>query len=254
MTKTTKSDLKPKKSRGKPKTWSSSSKVDEILELFPKDGSRIRAKELKEKALDQGISPNTRYPYLKKLEEFSQTMKEAIPAAKRAEIYYRLITKEELFDVKETLEEIYPYFERIMTVKIPIDVTNPILQSVLEMNLALLLAYLLKIGKKARTIEDPQKRKEFINITLQIHLHPLLLMLSSLPEIDPKHWGNAFVTVDQMRHASRETFINEVKRILPDHLSTLFLDLYDDFRQGRMKPFEEKWKEFAKLSSELKRK
>jgi hypothetical protein len=247
-----KGDLGRKKSSGRPRTWSGSSKLHQILELFPKDGSRIQAKELKKKALDQGISPNTLYPYLKKLEDFSQTMKEAIPAAKRAEIYYRLITKEELFGVKETLEEIYPYFERIMTLKIPIEVTNPILQSVLEMNLALLLAYLLKIGKKARTIEDPQKRKEFINITLQIHLHPLLLILSSLPEIDPKHWENAFVTVDKMRHTSRETFINEVKRILPDHLSTLLLDLYDDFRQGRMKTFEEKWKEFAKLSSELK--
>jgi hypothetical protein len=254
MIKTTKSDLRPKKSRGRPKTWSSSSKLDEILELFPKDGSRIRAKELKEKALDQGISPNTFYSYLRTLEDFSQTIKETIPAAKRAEIYYKLITKDKLFGVKETLEEIYPYFERIMTVKIPVELKNPILQSVLEMNLALLLAYLLKIGKKARTIEDPQKRKEFINITLQIHLHPLLLMLSSLPEIDPKHWENAFVTVDGMRHTSRETFINEVTRILPDHLSTLLLDLYDDFRQGRMKTFEKKWKEFAKLSSELKQK
>lgn len=239
-----------KKSRGRPKIWSDTSKLDEILELFPKDGSSIQAKELKEKALNQGISPNTLFYYRRKLTDNLQIVKWVDVQAKRSKFYYKRITDEELFGLKEFWTKNVPLIMQTWE-KDPIEITGPIKKITLEKAMVLFLTYLFKTGEKARTIEDPQKRKEFIDIMLHIHLHPSLLIFSSLLAIESKHWGEALKTIQEMWQTTDKKLSDEIKRNLPEELSTLLLDSNKAFREGRLDEFKKKSKEFKKLKKSM---
>jgi len=242
--------------KGRPKGKLSSIKLFVILELFPKDGSLIQAKELKQEALKRRISPNTLFHYLRTLERNLVVSKHVDASFMPPRVYYKRLTEEELFGIKAVMRKDLPLIERIWLEgkQVPLEITEPLKKSLFEKYLALLLAVLLRVGAKAKEIEDLQKRKEFIDILLELHLHPYLLMLSSLSEIEPKQWEDAFSIVEKMRQKSDSTFRDEIKKILPKKLSTLLSDLLSDFRQGKMKKFERKSERFMKLASSLKHK
>lgn len=238
---------KRKNPRGRPKVWGGPNKLDEILDLFPKDGSRIQHKELKRKALEKGISPNTLYLYLRKLEENLQVIKEVDISAKPPKVFYKRLTNKDFLRIEEIhLPEAELTWLR--SKEIPTEVRERFERSYLEKALALLLAYLLRIGERASAIDDYQKRKEFIDIALDIHLRPLLFMLSDR-RIEPRHWADAFEIVEKMQRGSDQAFRDEMKRILPEELWALLCEALDT---KEMREFAKKSRKFTELVSSLK--
>jgi hypothetical protein len=217
------------RTRGRPKKKDGQDKLIEILKLLPEDGSKIQAKELKQRAHNQKISPNTLFDYLRILEDNFQVIKEVDVPAKPPKVYYKRITEEEFFG-KELFLKNQAYLERGWSIAEKLSKTGeelePLKKSVLVAYLLLFTGYLTKIGSKAREIKDVNKRKEFIDITTRIHLLPNLLKLSSLGYFEPKDWGSGLGAVREMMQKSKESFGSEIKKIirpygLPSSLSGL---------------------------------
>jgi len=262
-------DPKRKKSRGRPRIWSKigrPSKLEEILALFSEDGPRIQAKELKQKALKQGISPNTLFPYLRRLEDNFQVMKEVDVPAKPPKVYYKRITEEEFFGkeaflkIEAYLELMWPIAEKLPKMGVSLDSLK---KSVLESWSCLFTKYLMIIGSKAREIKDANKRKEFIEITTRIHLLPKLLKLSSLMCFEPKDWRGVLGVVEENIQKSKESFMGEVKKIylrpdvLPSSLSRVFSELLERGEELTGKEIEKLVKVIAESlnpKSEVKKK
>lgn len=241
-----------KKARGRPKVRLGQFKMFQVKQLLPADGSPIQAKDLKEKAKKEKISGNTLFHYLDILGKHSLVLKDADLSFKPPRVYYKLSPEEVSSEIKEMegiLSKIYPPIGRtwFKAKQVPFEMTEPLRKSVFENCLALLFTYLLRIGARARTIEDERKREEFISIVLNINFYPYLLMVSSLVDFKPEYWIDALEIVKEMRQKSGKMFSDEIKRILPTNLSTLYFELQDDLHQRRMKEFEEKSKKFFKL-------
>ena len=184
------------KKRGRPEIWSKNgrpSKLEEILKLFPEDGSRIQAKELRQNALKLGISPHTLFPYLRRLEDNFQVIKEVEVPAKPPKVYYKRITEEEFFgreaflESEKSMKQIWSNLERLPK-------GYGMKKFLFAQWLWVLTGILTKIGSKAREIKDVNKRKEFIDITIRIHLIPKLLKLSSLTVFESKDWESGLYT------------------------------------------------------------
>jgi predicted nucleic acid-binding Zn-ribbon protein len=179
-----------KRARGRPKKRDGQDKLIEVLKLLPLDGSKIQAKELKERAHDQGISPNTLFDYLKILENNFQVKKDVDESAYPPKVYYRKLTEEEFFgrrnaflEDEKTLKREWSNFDKVGLPK-----GRVFKKALLAPWLLELTRILTKIGSKAREIKDVNKRKEFIDITTRIHLLPKLLEFSSVMYFEPKDW------------------------------------------------------------------
>jgi DNA-binding HxlR family transcriptional regulator len=247
---------------GRPKGEISPLKLMQVYQLLPKDGSPVQAKELKERASKQGISPNTLFSYLDVLERNSQVLKYADTSFKPPKVYYKLITEDEFLG-KEVFKKIEGFIDRLWPMIKELDKTfaetpskgipDRLKTIVLEMWLAVFTAYLAVIGAKAREIEDVQRKKEFIDTATRIHLLPKLLMWSSLPWIEPKHWESALGAVGGTLQKSMRSFENEIKNILKDSgFPSQFQDLFSKFLRGlKERPSDEEIEGLMKLVEQM---
>jgi len=213
---------RPKK-LGRPMAFAED-KVRQIYELLPRNGTRIQAKELKEKAMKEGIGPNTLFNYLAVLEKNLHALKEVDVVARPPKVYYRRITEKEFFGIKETitwaekqLEQIRPSIE-----KLPKEIPPSIKTSWLAVWLGVLTGYLAIIGSRASEIEDAQRRGEFIDVTLRLHVYPKLLEWSSLAWAEPELWKSALEPFTTVVYETSQSAIKEGIELLPRPLRPIF--------------------------------
>jgi DNA-directed RNA polymerase subunit RPC12/RpoP len=199
-------------------------KLRQIYELLPRDGTRVQAKELKEKAMKDAIGPNTLFNYLAVLEKNLHALKEVDATSRPPKVYYRRITEKEFFGIKETLtwaqkqlDQIRPFLE-----KLPKEITPPLKNSVLSVWLGVLTSYLAIIGSRASAIEDLQKRREFIDVTLRLHVYPTLLEWSSKDWVEPGLWKSALEPFSAVVYETSSSAVKECIQSLPAPLRPIF--------------------------------
>jgi DNA-binding HxlR family transcriptional regulator/rubredoxin len=178
-----------KNPRGRPKR-DAQNKMMEVLQLLPEDGSPVQAKMLKEKALQAGISPNTLFLYLDKLEENLAVIKKVDISERPPKVYYRRITEEEL-DREAlrksllVLDRIRPKLKRLME-KVP---PERLKKFYLQWSLAYFVTFPSIVVGIA--LELPlEKREDFIQTMMSIFFYPKLVRFSKDPWLKPEDWKN----------------------------------------------------------------
>ena len=236
-----------KNPRGKPKVGGPS-KADQILKLFPEDGSGLWHRELKKKALEQGISPNTLYGYLKKLREAFIVLKYPETVKGKIRVCYKLLTKEDFLETDEfSLPPTFPFEARrlVRSEEIPNEIAEQFDRSLIQKGLAYFLACLLQIGEKATTIKDYKKKIEFVNVAVNFYIQPILRMFSDLG-ITSEHWKAELYTARYLLQNSDKTFSDRVKKLLPIKLSNIFLEAFKDLQSGNVMNARIKMEELKK--------
>ena len=168
-------------------------KARQVLALLPEDGSPISAKELKRRAREQKMGYDTLFNYLKRLENWA-VLRIVDTSTRPPSVSYKRLLYENIFGVdKKTFSKQMELLERAGSIleklgkKIPLERRK---KFYLSWQLAYFLLFPALVEARASELE-PEKRKEFVDIMIQLFFYPKLLRLASERWIKPEDWMNA---------------------------------------------------------------
>jgi DNA-binding HxlR family transcriptional regulator len=230
---------------GKPKGLSPEKQL-QILELLPESGEKVQASVLAKKAREEkNISPNTLFAHLNVLERNMQVSKEIVKRKGRGAAYavfYRRITDSELFgeklasvlnELKKTLKNLAEWI-KVGGKGIPESERSKWLNNYAIYSLGAVSGMLSVFCSHASGIKDGEKRKEFLDVVLRVHVLPILHELAGA--IDSRAWLSAWYPIEPVvvkARAENEALEEIIAKILSSCISGKTFDqLQDEFCQG----------------------
>lgn len=167
-----------KRPRGRPRQ-AVTQKLNEVYELLPENGLRIKVKEIKNRADERKIGYDTLYNYLNLLEKTGQIAREVDSSTRPPTVYYRRL-EDKFSPLPKYLDATFKGYLHTLEQMLksePSEIRDTNIRCYLS---ASLLAISRTVIYALQNLPENIDPAEYLDVVFRLHIRPLLARIASL--------------------------------------------------------------------------